>query len=125
MATIQPAYQPEAGSYFNMMANADGFVSLAADASVVTASTKLSPGITVAKTGTGAYTVTLPRAYSFVGPHVQFTSQGTVALDVKVSSVVAQSFIVNTVNNTGVPTDASAVCGFFLFVRLRDSYIAK
>lgn len=123
MVNIQPAYQPEAGSYFNMMANIDGYAVINSSAAVT--STQLSPGVTFIKVGTGLYSVTFPKPYSFVSPTATFSSAVNTPLFPKISSITNQSFLIALTNASGVPTDPTVNCAVYFLVRARDSSVAR
>lgn len=122
---VQPAYQPEAGSYFNMMANADGYAGLSSSGAVVVANSQFSPGVTFAKVGTGLYSVNYPRGYSFQSPFVSFSAPVAAALFPQIQSELSTGFVIRLVNGSGVATDPSAVCVLHFFARLRDSSVVR
>jgi hypothetical protein len=113
----------------------DGYVSIAADASVVS---ETILGASVARTTTGTYTITLEDEYPKV-LHVGLTpsSQGTNAnqvwklnqcldkngADCGASLVNVKSIVVCSCASTGVPTDVSVICGFTVNIVLKNSTV--
>lgn len=125
MANIQPTFFPEAGSLSVMMADGDGYISLASDASIVTATSSFPPGVTVAKTGTGVYTLTFSCPFNkiFVTPTFQTTTAAGVALYAQNGSVTATTAEIRLVNGSGAATNPAAACGITFHVRMKVSTV--
>lgn len=100
-----------------------GIISIAADASV---SGKTGLGYSVAKTGTGEYTVTLEDAY----PELlcaQVTLEAATAVDlvaqVKATTVSTTKTVVINLNAVATPSDPSAVCKIHFLAVLKNTII--
>jgi hypothetical protein len=125
MVNTQPAYQPEAGSYFNMMANIDGYAQLDTSGQVIVANSQFSPGVTFLKAGTGLYSVNFPKGYSYDAPFVSFSAPTAVALFPQVQSINSSGFVIRLVNGSGAATDPSASCAVYFLCRARDSSVVR
>lgn len=123
MTNRQPTYFPEAGSLSVMMGDADGYVAIAADASVIAATSKLPPGVTVAKTETGVYTLTFSKPFNLLVCTPTFQSTAAVALFAQNGLVTTQTVAVRLVNGSGTATNPSAACGFAFHIRFKDSSV--
>jgi hypothetical protein len=101
----------------------EGVISLAADASIVSFD---MPGVaTVAKSSTGAYTVTLQDQYNAcMGIYTQVaeTAQNLEAKPGAQDVSVAKTVVVNTKVN-GTNTDATATCKIYVKIVLRNSSV--
>lgn len=100
-----------------------GSISLAADASVISSTIK---GASVAKTGTGAYTITLEDKFSaLISISVQAGSSAAAiwgdvgAVDVN----SAQTIVVITSNASGAPTDVGATITLYVTAMLSNSSV--
>ena len=100
-----------------------GTVSIAANASV--SSQAFKAGV-VAKTGTGAYTLTLDDSYQgLLGAHVQ-TAETAAALFGRVgaaSVTSAKTIVLQTVNAAGAATDAAATLKLYVTLVLSNSSV--
>ncbi len=123
MTNIQPTYFPEAGSLSVMMGCADGYISIAADASVVAATSYLPPGVTVAHGSAGLYTLTFSRAYNQLFCKPTFQSTAAKALYAQNGAVTSSTVEIRLVNGSGTATDPTAACGIVFEVRFKDSTV--
>ena len=123
MTNVQPTYFPEAGSLSVMMGNADGYISIAADASVIAATSSIPPGVTVEKTATGVYTLTFSRAYNQLFCKPTFQSTAAKALFAQNGTVTSSTIEIRLVNGSGTATDPTAACGIVFEVRFKDSSV--
>lgn len=101
----------------------EGVVAIAADASV---SSQDIPGASIAKTGTGEYTVTLEDKYSkCMGVYAQLgeTAADLQAVPGAVDVVSAKTIVINT-KTAGVNTDAAATATLYVKIVLRNSSIS-
>ena len=100
-----------------------GTVSLSSSAAVAAQDFK---GGTIAKTGTGAYTLTLDDTYQkLIGAHAQ-TAETSAALFGRIGSVdvvSAKTIVIQTVNASGAPTDAAATAKIYITLVLSNSSV--
>lgn len=105
-----------------------GVISIDASAAVTGTTGRF---FTAAKTGTGAYTVTLSdKFFADLGIQATIYATGTKALWARVNTAsditaAAKTFIIETVNGSGAPTDNSATAIKLAFqVNARNSSVA-
>lgn len=101
----------------------EGIVTLSAAGAVVTQDI---PGATIAKTGTGTYTITLQDKYSkLMGIYSQLgsTAQDLQAVPGAADVVSAKTVVINT-KTAGVNTDPSATATLYVKIVLRNSSVA-
>lgn len=117
-------YQQFLYSKTKMLTAIQGIVSIAANAAV---SSESIIGATVARTGTGEYTITLSDKYNaMVACHL--TMEAATAVDlvpqVKSTDVSGAKTIVVNLNAGATPTDPSAVCKLHVSIFMRNSSVA-
>lgn len=117
-------FKPLHGHFNSGVALIDGYVDIAADASV---SSSAVDGATVTKTGTGQYTVTLADTYNELLA-CNLTVQAATAVDL-VPQVVSQDVssaktIVFKLLAAATATDPSAVCRVYVSLKLKNSSVS-
>jgi hypothetical protein len=108
-----------------MLTSIHGIIDIAADASVAGSSIK---GATVAKSGTGEYTVTLADKFNAL-MDVQLTVEAATPVDlvpqILSTDVSGTKEIVFSLLTGATPTDPSAVCKVHFKAFLRNSSVVK
>jgi hypothetical protein len=117
-------FKPLKGHFNTSVALLDGYVDIAADASV---SASALDGAAVTKTATGAYTITLEDTYVELLA-CNLTVQAATAVDL-VPQVVSQAVastktIVFKLLAAAVATDPAAVCRVYISLKLKDSSVS-
>jgi hypothetical protein len=115
------SFSPNYGSLDKGMVELDGYVDIAADASVSASSFS---GGTITKTNTGEYTLTLTDTYTSL-KSAQLTVQAATAVDL-VPQMVSQTvsttkLVVFKLLAAAVATNPAAVCRVYINLRLKNT----